>query len=151
MGAVMDRLRGEEGERVADIGTGSGAIALTLLHYLPSLRAVATDVSATALVVAKENAEALGLFDRIELREGDLCAPLRDERFDAIVSNPPYIPRLEFPKLPLEVLVEPRIAIDGGMDGLTFYRRFVKEAVPFLKPPPFGNWPGTPVGRTWKP
>ena len=133
VGAVMDRLKGEEGERVADIGTGSGAIALALLHYMPALRAAAVDISANALAVAEDNAAALGLKDRVVFHEGDLGAPLWRETFDAVVSNPPYIARGEFGNLPLEVLAEPRIAIDGGADGLDFYRRLVKEVPPILK------------------
>ncbi|MBQ7516567.1 MAG: peptide chain release factor N(5)-glutamine methyltransferase [Schwartzia sp.] len=134
VGAVMDRLKGTTGETVADIGTGSGVIALALLYYLPALRAVASDISTNALTVARDNADRLGFADRVEFFEGDLVAPLQGRTFDAVVSNPPYIPRTDFPTLPLEVMAEPRLAIDGGADGLDFYRRLVVDVPPLLKP-----------------
>ncbi len=144
VGAVMDRLAGNPGERVADIGTGSGAIALSLLNFLPELSAAAVDISPEALLVAKNNADELGLGDRVEFLEGDLCAPLRGQTFDAIVSNPPYIPRGDFDKLPPEVLAEPRLALDGGGDGLDYYRQLVLEALPLVKP---GGFLAVEVGR----
>ncbi len=133
VGAVMDLLSGAAGESVVDVGTGSGAIALALAHYLPEIHVTATDISPRALEVARGNAAALGLSERVEFLEGDLLAPLAGRTFDAIVSNPPYIPRGKFHELPREVRVEPPMALDGGIDGLKFYRRFIFESAPYLK------------------
>ena len=131
--AAIERLRGKKSPRVSDICTGSGAIALALAHYLPETSVAATDISADAVSIAKENAESLGLSERVEFREGDLLAPLSGEPFDAIVSNPPYIPSVEIAGLPREVRAEPIIALDGGADGLDFYRRLVHESAALLK------------------
>ncbi|MGP1585641.1 MAG: peptide chain release factor N(5)-glutamine methyltransferase [Schwartzia sp. (in: firmicutes)] len=131
---VQKRLVGKRGARIADIGTGSGAIALSLLHALADLTAAAVDISSAALDVARENAARLSLSDRVTFYEGNLLAPLLGQTFDAIVSNPPYIPRGEIAALPPEVQAEPRLALDGGADGLTFYRRLVDEAEAFLSP-----------------
>ena len=131
------RLQGKSGVRIADVGTGSGAIALSLLHALPDLTAAAVDVSAAALKVARENADRFGLTDRVMFYEGDLLAPLLGQTFDAVLSNPPYIPRGDIAALPPEVQAEPRLALDGGADGLDFYRRLVREAAAFLRPDGF--------------
>lgn len=128
------RLRGKSGARIADVGTGSGAIALSLLHALPDLIAAAVDVSLAALKVARENAARLALMDRVAFYEGDLLAPLLGQTFDAILSNPPYIPRNDIAALPPEVQAEPHLALDGGADGLDFYRRLTREAAAFLRP-----------------
>ncbi len=130
---ALDLLKGKESVRVADICTGSGAIALALAHYLPGATLVATDISAEALSIAKENAESLGLTDRTEFLEGDLLSPLAGEPFDAILSNPPYIPSADISGLPREVQAEPRIALDGGADGLDFYRRLLDGGAAHLK------------------
>ena len=131
--AAIERLKGKEGARIADVCTGSGAIALALAHYLPESSVVATEISPDALSSAKENAESLGLLERVVFCEGDLLAPLSGETFDAIVSNPPYIPSAEIAGLPREVRAEPKIALDGGADGLDFYRRLVRESAVLLK------------------
>ncbi len=130
--AAIERLKGKENIRIADVCTGSGAIALALAHYLPEASVAATEISPEALAIAKENAEALGLSERAEFFEGDLLAPLVGKTFDAIVSNPPYIPSDDIDGLPREVRAEPRMALDGGADGLDFYRRFVRESAAFL-------------------
>ena len=130
--AAIERLRGKKPPRIADICTGSGAIALALAHYLPETSAAATDISADALEIAKQNAEALNLSERVRFFEGDLLAPLAGETFDAIVSNPPYIPGADIEGLPREVRAEPRLALDGGADGLDFYRRLVGESAALL-------------------
>ncbi len=130
---ALERLKGKESVRVADICTGSGAIALALAHYLPGASLVATDISAEALSIAKENSESLGLADRTEFLEGDLLSPLAGKPFDAILSNPPYIPSAEISGLPREVQAEPRIALDGGADGLDFYRRLLDGGAAHLK------------------
>ena len=130
---AIDRLRGAKDAVFADIGTGTGAIALSILHYLPETRAVATDVSPEALRVAKRNATMLELAERVEFVQGDLLSPLAGRKFAAILSNPPYIPDAEIANLAPEVRHEPKLALAGGLDGLDFYRRFVAESAPFLE------------------
>ena len=118
---------------VVDIGTGSGALALALKRELPRTRVVATDASAAALEVAKGNALRLGL--DIELRHGSWFEPLAGERFEAIISNPPYV-ALDDPHLP-ELPFEPRLALLGGADGLDAFRVLAREAPAHLVP---GGW-----------
>lgn len=144
VGEAEKRLRGTPGARIADVGTGSGAIALSLLYMLPNLTAAAVDISPEALKVARENAACLSLSDRVTFYEGDLLAPLRGQTFDAIVSNPPYIPREDIAALPIEVQAEPRLALDGGVDGLDFYRRLTREAAALLRP---GGFLAVEAGR----
>ncbi len=134
---AKERLKGKGKAHIADLGTGSGAIALSLLHLLPEISAAATDISPAALKVAEENAARLDLAARVAFYQGDLFAPLMGQTFDAILSNPPYIPRGDIEGLPPEVLAEPRLALDGGEDGLDFYRRIVREARTFLRPDGF--------------
>ena len=123
-----------DSDRILDLCTGSGCILLSLLHYSNGTSGVGTDLSGKALAVAGRNAERLGLADRTELRCGDLFEPLSpDERFDIIVSNPPYIKSGVIEELAPEVRGhEPRMALDGGEDGLSFYRRIIPEAVRHL-------------------
>jgi len=118
-----------------DVGTGSGAIALSLLEEGPFARVVATDASEDALAVAALNAEETGHQARIELRRGSLFEPLRgDERFDVVVSNPPYVAEAEAATLEPEVGVwEPAGALFGGPDGLSVLRAIVTGAAPFLR------------------
>jgi release factor glutamine methyltransferase len=114
-----------------DIGTGSGAIALSLAFYRPDARVTALDASGAALKVARENACRLGLASRITFVQADLFPPLpAPHSFQLIISNPPYIPAKLLPHLPVDVRqYEPHMALDGGLDGLAFYRRL-------LPPPP---------------
>ncbi|MBQ9365078.1 MAG: peptide chain release factor N(5)-glutamine methyltransferase [Schwartzia sp.] len=135
VGAVMDRLKGEHEEHILDIGTGSGAIILSLLHFMPLLTGTATDISSDALDVATANAVALDVMSRVKFLEGDLIAPIKgsDETFDAIVSNPPYIKTDEIKTLSPEVQAEPHLALDGGADGLNYYRRIISDAPAFIK------------------
>lgn len=136
--AAVDRLRamaGEEPLRFADIGTGSGAICLSVLHYLSDTVADTVDISPAARAVAEENAASLGLADRITFHTGDLLQPLSGISFAAILSNPPYIPEADIAKLAPEVrLKEPHTALSGGQDGLDFYRRLANEAPVMLVP-----------------
>lgn len=133
--AAIERLKKTGGQRFADIGTGSGAIALSVVHYLPESAACAVDLSAEALAVARENADQLGLSERVEFFCGDLYQPVKTRRFDAILSNPPYIPKADIAGLEPEVReFEPFSALDGGADGLDFYRRLVKEGEELLLP-----------------
>lgn len=136
--AAVDRLRamaGEEPLRFADIGTGSGAICLSVLHYLAGTVADTVDISPAARAVAEENAASLGLADRVTFHTGDLLQPLSGISFAAILSNPPYIPEADIAELAPEVrLKEPHTALSGGQDGLDFYRRLANEAPAMLVP-----------------
>lgn len=124
--------------RVLDLCTGSGCVACSIAAERPQASVWATDVSAGALEVARSNAEALGVSSRVSFFEGSLFAPLpSDARFDVIVSNPPYIPSGQLPGLQREVQKEPRLALDGGADGLAVIRPLVEGALPRLKP---GGW-----------
>lgn len=126
--AVLERLQRCGGDtRLLDIGTGSGAIIISLLKALPDARGVAIDLSPDALAVARRNAEQLGVSDRLEFRQGDLLEPAGSERFDVIVSNPPYIPNADIEGLEPEVKREPLLALAAGADGLDCYRRLLKD------------------------
>jgi release factor glutamine methyltransferase len=119
--------------RVADIGTGSGAIVLALLKELPEAVAIAVDSSEGALEVARANAARHGLAARVTFVRGDLLAPT-DGVFDLVVSNPPYVPRGDLAGLAPEVRREPQAALDGGPDGLELLRRLPMEARARLAP-----------------
>ena len=130
---VLEALKGRAMPRVADIGTGSGAIAVAIAHERPDAEVLAVDRSIDALAVARHNAETNDA--DIELLEGDLLAPLADRGpFDAIASNPPYIPEGDWGGLPPEVRREPRGALLSGPDGLDAIRRLVAGAPPLLVP-----------------
>ena len=119
--------------KIADIGTGSGAIGISILKYIKSAAVAAVDISDRAIEVAKSNAEKYSLTNRIEFYVGDLLEPLEGKKFNAILSNPPYIPSKMIDTLQPEVAdFEPRIALDGGADGLDFYRRLIADAPYFL-------------------
>lgn len=120
--------------RVLDLCTGSGVLAVSLAKELPAARVVATDVSEPAVALARRNAERNGVADRVEVRLGDLWEPVGDERFDLIVSNPPYIASAVIPTLAAEVKREPVLALDGGPDGLAFYDRICAAARMHLTP-----------------
>ena len=126
---IMRHLCG--GERILDLCTGSGCILLSLLSYSNGTTGVGTDLSGKALEIAARNAERLGLLERTAWRQGDLFDAVgSDERFDLIVSNPPYIRSEVIPSLAAEVSVyEPRLALDGGEDGLYFYRKIIPGSV----------------------
>ena len=142
---------------VLDFGTGTGCIAIALAAKCPSAKIIATDISADALALAKENAGRNNVADRIEFLQGDGFAALQNVgqasclspsekkkletggtpvlHFDLIISNPPYIPSAEIAALQPEVRdFDPRAALDGGADGLDFYRKLAAESKPFLKP-----------------
>ena len=134
---------------VLEIGTGCGAIAIALAKEVKSIFLVATDISRDALVLAKENAKSAGVQHQIKFVNGDLFGPLRSskekEPFDLILSNPPYIHRLEIHALAKEVRdFEPVIALDGGEDGLEFYRRILTPASFYLRE---GGWLLLEVGQ----
>jgi len=124
---------------VADLCTGTGCLAVTLATLYPTARILATDLSSAALDVARSNAARHGMTGRIEFLEGDLLEPLAStrlhNRMDVIVANPPYVPASELDRLQPEVRFhEPRLALDGGRDGLDFYRRILPRALDFLRP-----------------
>ena len=125
--------------RLLDVGTGSGAIALALAATLPAARITALDISEAALVVARENAERLGLNEQVRFLRSDLLKALRPEmevglRFDAIGSNPPYIALKDRQKLATEVRDhEPALALFAGEEGMDVYRRLVPEAAAALR------------------
>ena len=119
---------------IAEIGVGSGAIALTLAHLLPGLTVHASDISLIPLQLSAANAERLGVQRQVHFFLGDLLTPLPLPQYDMILSNPPYIPSAEIETLAADVRQEPSIALDGGPDGLHFYRRLLREAAPRLQP-----------------
>jgi release factor glutamine methyltransferase len=134
--------------RVLDIGTGSGAIVIALTNEFEEIFAVATDISQEALQVAKENARKVGVGQRIRFVRGDLLHPFRpltDGVFDLILSNPPYICRSDIEELTREVKDhEPRLALDGGEDGLDFYRRMSRQVPSYLRK---GGWLLVEIGQ----
>ena len=108
--------------KIADLGTGSGAIAVTVLYHLPDASGIAVDLSRDALKIARHNAIRYGVDGRLRLLEGDMCeGVLGEETFDLILSNPPYIPTKDILKYP-SLAYEPQMALDGGEDGMDFYR-----------------------------
>ena len=120
---------------LADLGVGSGAIALAILAERPAARALGIDVSEEALAVARDNAAHLGLEGRIALLRGDWTSGLEGDAFDLVVANPPYIRSAEIAGLDPEVREhEPRLALDGGEDGLRDYRVLAPEVLRVLKP-----------------
>jgi release factor glutamine methyltransferase len=134
---------------ILEIGTGSGAIAIALAKEVKNIFLIATDISRDALVLAKENARSAGIQDQIKFVNGDLFGPLHPSKerkpFDLILSNPPYIIRHEIGSLVKEVRdYEPTIALDGGEDGLEFYRRFVSQAPFYLR---VGGWLLLEIGQ----
>jgi release factor glutamine methyltransferase len=123
----------EDRMRVLDLCTGSGCIALSLLRYTNDTQAVATDISESALMVARENADTLGFSDRAKFVKTDLFPSEDMGKFDIIVSNPPYIASQVIDTLAPEVKdYEPRLALDGDEDGLAFYRRIVDNVPKYL-------------------
>ncbi len=129
---LVDYAKGKSG-KLLDIGVGSGAIAISLATKLPNFTVVGVDISEEALIVSKLNGEKHGVIDRISWIKSDLFDAIKGERFDIIVSNPPYIPLSDAAGLEPEVLVhEPHIALFGGLDGLDFYRRIIPEAIEHL-------------------
>ena len=156
--AVIGFLKDRKDPVVLDLCTGSGCILISLLLFLPTAAGIGTDLSGAALKTAKKNAKRAGVTDRAEFRQGDLFEALKTAEsvagaegvlradnvpgaddagmtlFDAVVSNPPYIPTAEIDTLMDEVrLHDPLMALDGGEDGLDFYRKITEEAEKHLK------------------
>lgn len=131
---VIQYHRNEQGLYVADLGTGSGAILLSFLYYCKEDTGVGVDISEKALAVAEENGKNLKMDDRVTWRRGDYLTTLEEgELFDGILTNPPYIPTGDIRGLAEEVRHEPMNALDGGADGLTFYRKLAEGAAEHLK------------------
>ncbi|WP_374466911.1 peptide chain release factor N(5)-glutamine methyltransferase [Ferrovibrio sp.] len=123
--------------RIVDFGTGSGCLLLSLLHELPNATGLGVDASPAALEIARANAEQLGLASRVDFRQGDWGAGLEGP-FDILISNPPYIESAVVPELAPEVARhEPRLALDGGADGLDAYRRLVPHMARLAAPGAF--------------
>jgi release factor glutamine methyltransferase len=132
---AIELLRAEQASLVADVGTGSGAIACALARSVSSVRVLAIERSLPALAVAKANVAAFGLVGRVMVLAGDLLDPVGALRLDAVVANPPYLPTGVLSSLLPEVSsYEPREALDGGGDGLAVIRRIVAAAPVTLRP-----------------
>jgi release factor glutamine methyltransferase len=134
--AVLNRLPHVRPQRIVDVGTGSGAIAIALAHSLPQASVTALDFSPDALAVAGENAASLSLEGRIRFLESDLLSAIGDEEpFDAIVSNPPYVPTEDAPTLHPQVRDhEPSLALYAGGGGMEIYQRIIPQALALLQP-----------------
>jgi release factor glutamine methyltransferase len=131
---ALELLKGNLDPFIADIGTGSGCIAISLLHELRDAHGIATDISAPALCVAQRNADRHGVTNRLIVIESDCFAKVNADRlFSLIAANPPYIRDDEMGTLQCEVGYEPRPALAGGPDGLDIVRRLLREAAPFLE------------------
>jgi ribosomal protein L3 glutamine methyltransferase len=123
-----------EVESVLDLCTGSGCLAVLASRRFPNARVDAVDISADALEVAARNVAGYGLEERVKLYRGDLFKPVGNRRYDLIVSNPPYVDAKAMAELPRECRAEPKLALDGGADGLDLVRRILKEAGRHLTP-----------------
>lgn len=131
---LMDKIESNRDFLFLDIGTGCGNIAITVLKHFKNSKGVAIDISEEALFIARENATRHRVLNRLYFVVGDGAnCPLQLEKFDIILSNPPYIPTNAIEGLSPEVKKEPRIAIDGGVDGLHYVRKFLLEGFKVLK------------------
>ena len=120
-------------KKILDLCTGSGSIAVSLAKYLENIQLTALDISKKALDIAIANAKNNQVQEKITFVESNLFQALGKEKYDIIVSNPPYIRREELPTLDREVRKEPRLALDGGDDGLDFYRKIIDQGYEYLK------------------
>ncbi|MDR3584684.1 MAG: peptide chain release factor N(5)-glutamine methyltransferase [Desulfosporosinus sp.] len=134
----LDIVRQEEKQgrglpiKVADLCTGSGALAISMAYYYSQAEVVGTDLSPAALDVARQNAERLGV--AVQWRQGDFVTPIQGERWDFIITNPPYVSTEDYSQCAPEIFREPPMAFLGGQDGLDFYRRLSEELRPLLNP-----------------
>ena len=153
---VLEEIPKESECRILDVCTGSGCIAVTIAAERPRSQVVGIELSAQACDVARANAAALGVEDRVRILEGDLFAPLKPgAAFDVLVSNPPYIPSGEISALSAEVRREPALALDGGTDGLEVTRKLAAQACQWLLPGGFfaveiGDRSAAPVLRLFQ-
>ncbi len=120
-------------KKILDLCTGSGAIAVSLAKYLPQTEIIAIDISNDALKIAKKNAVSNNVENQITFISSDMFTNLNEEKFDIIVSNPPYIKTNVIKELDIQVKNEPYIALDGGEDGLDFYKKIINESYQYLK------------------
>ena len=132
---AIELARLQAAPRIVDLCTGSGAIAIALASAIPAADITATDLSNAALMIAHENAQRNSVESRIRFLEGDLLEPVTGERFDLLVSNPPYVPAIERESMSVEVRDhEPALALFAGVDGLDIYRRLISGAPEVLVP-----------------
>ena len=131
---VQAKSLGKNQISIVDVGTGSGAIAVSLALNIPTSSIIAVDISEAALAIADNNRRAHGLYSRVKLRRGNLLEPIID-KIDILVSNPPYIRSDKLTSLQEEVLKEPVVALDGGYDGLELIKRLLFQAVDKMSNP----------------
>ena len=129
---VIEKTKNLQNPIILDLCTGSGAIAVSLAKYVNNTKIYAVDISPKALEIAKKNAELNGVKNNIEFIESNLFTKIKDQKFDIIVSNPPYIETKNLRLLPKDVQNEPQIALDGGKDGLDFYKKILENAYKYL-------------------
>ena len=130
---VINIAKKNNAKKILDLCTGSGAIAVSLAKYLPQAEITAIDISNEALKIAKKNAISNNVENQITFISSDMFTNLNEEKFDIIVSNPPYIKTNVIKNLDIQVQNEPYIALDGGKDGLDFYKRIINESYQYLK------------------
>ncbi|HBW38232.1 peptide chain release factor N(5)-glutamine methyltransferase [Desulfosporosinus sp. BICA1-9] len=134
----LEVVRQEEDERqerkikVADLCTGSGALAISMAHYYPKAEVVGTDLSSDALEVARQNSQSLGV--SVQWRQGDFLEPILGQLWDYIITNPPYVSKEEYKQCDPEIFREPSMAFLGGQDGLDYYRRLAENVRSILNP-----------------
>ena len=132
LGDFQPWYSGDSPKRILDLCCGGGCIGLAVAHYFPDAHVDLLDIDSAALALARENAVLLGVEDRVTIRESDLFAALRDERYDLILSNPPYVDAADLASMPAEYHHEPERALGSGEDGLDLTRRILRSAGAFL-------------------
>ena len=132
--SIFNIIQGEIEEAIVlDLFAGSGAIGISIAKYVPNAKIYAIDISEKALEIARKNARKQKVEKQIKFRKSNLFEKIKGIKFDIIVSNPPYIKKGDIKYLSEEVQKEPQIALDGGYDGLDFYRKIVKQGIEYLK------------------